>query len=198
MTRALLVIDAQRVYTDPDGSMHCADSSTTLANINRLISAAQAAGTPVILVRHLHQADGSDLGRMFDYAGDDSGEFNFKAGTEEVEFSPELHRPPRAIEIVKNRYSAFQGTELHTILQKLHVQTVVICGFMSNFCCDATAKEAHDRDYFVDFIVDATGTPGTDALDQDQIRKIEGELLAAGFARVSSTTDYIRQLQDHT
>ena len=30
---------------------------------------------------------------------------------------------------------------------------------MTNVCCETTARAAHDKDYFVDFIADATGAP---------------------------------------
>jgi acyl-coenzyme A synthetase/AMP-(fatty) acid ligase len=62
---------------------------------------------------------------------------------------------------------------------------------MTNFCCDSTARGAHDRDLFVDFITDETGTPGTEELDEKEIRKIVGELLGAGYARVHTTRKYL-------
>ena len=37
---------------------------------------------------------------------------------------------------------------------------------MTNFCCESTARYAHDVDFHVDFISDATGTPGTDNLSE--------------------------------
>ena len=97
----------------------------------------------------------------------------------EVEYDPRLIRVPGAPEVIKNRYSAFTGTSLDKILRQNEVDTVVVCGFMTNFCCDSTAREAHDRDYFVDFIVDATGTPGTEHMSQVEVggRRAHGEPL---------------------
>jgi ureidoacrylate peracid hydrolase len=94
--------------------------------------------------------------------------------------------------ITKNRYSAFKNTKLHAILRRMTVERVVICGFMTNFCCESTAREALDLDYFVDFVVDATGTPGTDGMQENQIRKVVAELLGAGFARVYQTKQYLK------
>jgi nicotinamidase-related amidase len=91
---------------------------------------------------------------MFDFAGPADG-FNFKAGSEEVQFK-NLTRPKGSLEVVKARYSAFAGTDPDLKLKDQGVRRVAICGFMANFCCDSTARDAHDPDYFV---VDATGTP---------------------------------------
>ena len=64
---------------------------------------------------------------------------------------------------------------------------------MTNFCCESTARDALDLDYYVDFVVDATGTPGTDNYDEEEIRIIVGELLSAGFANVYSTKNYLKR-----
>jgi nicotinamidase-related amidase len=130
---------------------------------------------------------------MFDFSGEPADDFNFKEGTDEVEYDPTLVKPAKAVEILKNRYSAFEGTDLDGKLKKAGVQRVAICGFMTNFCCESTARAAHDKDYFVDFILDATGTPGTDNLNQLQMRKVVGECLEAGFARVTTTARYVKE-----
>jgi ureidoacrylate peracid hydrolase len=191
MKTALLVIDVQNIYTDEHSEMYCNQADKTLANINRLIEQFEHAGSPLILVRHIHKPDGSDLGRMFDYAGP-AEDFNFKDGSNEVEYSKALKRPANAIEVTKNRYSSFVGTGLDQSLKHLGVQRVVICGFMTNFCCESTARDAHDLDYFVDFIADATGTPGTQHMKQREIRDVVSALLAEGFAEVFLTKNYLK------
>jgi len=192
MNTALLVIDAQKIYTDPDSELYCKDAKGTIKRINSLIERFQQKKDPIFLIRHMHKPDGSDLGRMFDYLGEPEEDFNFKKGTEEVEYDDNLIKPRDAIEISKARYSAFAGTDLDKKLKRLGVERVVICGFMTNFCCESTSRSAHDNDYFVDFIVDATGTPGTDNMDEKKIRSVVGEFMASGFARVMSTKDYLK------
>lgn len=193
MSTALLVIDAQKIYTRPDSEMYCPDAKGTIRRINELIEASQQRREPIVFVRHVHKADGSDLGRLFDFSGEAAEEFNFVEGSEEVEYTDDLVRPAAVIEVVKNRYSAFAGTKLDQQLRKLGVDRVTICGFMTNFCCESTARWAHDLDYYVDFIVDATGSPGTDNMDEKEIRKVVGELLGAGFAVVSKTAAYLKK-----
>lgn len=189
---ALLIIDPQLVYTNETSELYCADSSATLARINRLTELASRLGWVMITVRHVHKADGADLGRMFDFAGDYSEEFNFREGTDEVEYDSRLTIPKGVTEVLKTRYSAFTGTNLADILAKHNVSRVVVTGFMTNFCCESTARDAHDRDYYVDFITDATGTPGTENIDEEQMRTFVAECLAVGIARVFSTDEYIQ------
>ncbi len=191
MITALLVIDVQRIYTNSESEMYCRDARGTVTRINRLIERYQAERLPIFLIRHIHKADGTDLGRMFDFSGESDPEFNFRQGTPEVEYDPKLARPGSARELVKNRYSAFAGTDLDQRLRAAKVQRVAICGFMTNFCCESTARSAHDQDYFVDFILDATGTPGTGKYNEVKTRAIVAELLGAGFAQVVSTRSHL-------
>ena len=191
MDTALLVIDPQRIYTDPESEMFCADAAETIKRINLLLKQAKTSKQLVILIRHVHKRDASDLGRLFDFSGEAEEDFNFKEGSGEVEYDDRLTRPKSAVELTKNRYSAFVNSNLAKTLEENKIKKVVICGFMTNFCCESTARDALDRDYYVDFIADATGTPGTDNYDEEKIRDIVSELLGAGFANVYTTENYL-------
>lgn len=194
MKNALIVIDVQKIYTDSDSELHCSDAKATVDRINRIIASFERKKAPIFLIRHVHKADGSDLGRMFDFTGVPEEDFNFKEGTEDVKYDDRLIRPKKYIEIIKSRYSAFVGTALHDKLREAGIDTLAIVGFMTNFCCESTARDAHDLDYFVDFVVDATGTPGLDGMNEKQIRKAVGEFLEAGFARVVTTKKYLKKV----
>ena len=193
MKTALLVVDPQQIYTDNDSELYCADADETIKRINSLLEHARSSEQLIILIRHVHKSDGSDLGRLFDFTGEPEEDFAFKEGTDDVAYDDRLARPNSAAEIIKKRYSAFAGTKLAETLEEHKIRKVAICGFMTNFCCESTARAALDRDYYVDFIVDATGTPGTDNYDENEIRTIVGELLSAGFANVYSTKDYLER-----
>lgn len=191
MKRALIVLDAQRIYTDKKSEMYCRDASKTVSNINALIDRMNQHGELIVFVRHMHMQDGSNLGRLFDYSGEPEESFNFKEGTIEVEYDANVVRPKRSREIIKDRYSAFQRTDLDSLLRNAKIEKVVVCGFMTNFCCESTAREALDRDYYVDFVVDATGTPGTEEYKQREIRTIVANLLGAGFAKIVTTKKFL-------
>jgi len=182
--RALLVIDAQRIYTSPDSEMYCKQAAATIAKINAVIADSNKRGDFAVVVRHEHRSDGSDLGRMFDYLGEEESDFNFKQGSDEVLLDADLRVPSKATQLTKTRYSAFVGTSLDSVLRSNAITSLTICGFMTNFCCEATARHGHDLDYFVDFIADATGTPGTEKQTQKQLRERTSDTLAAGYARI--------------
>lgn len=191
MARAILVIDVQKVYTDPASPLYCVGHEAAIANINRVLAAGEKAGDLIVHIRHSHKADGSDAGRMFDFTGEAS-EIGFVAGTADVEDDPQLTVPAGALEISKQRYSSFIGTGLETILRARGIDRIVITGFMTNFCCEATARNGHDLDFFVDFLIDATGCPDlSETATQEAIKAATAATLSAGFARVMSTDEWM-------
>ena len=129
MRTALLVIDPQRIYTDSTSEMFCADSAATIARINSLMDAAASRRQLTVLVRHVHKRDGSDLGHLFDFTGEADDDFNFKEGSSEVEYDGRLTVPASAVQITKNRYSAFAGTRLAETLQMHGIEKLVMSSF---------------------------------------------------------------------
>ena len=191
---ALLVIDVQNIYAASGSPLRVPRIGASLENINVLIQAFSAAGRPVIYVRHVHRADGRDAGRMFDFAGT-AEPVSFTEGSVEVAYIPGLLQVPSGLHVTKRRYSSFEGTELDGILRSLGADTVAICGYMTNFCCDSTARAAHDRDYFVDFIADATGAPDlSESFTETRIIEAVCATLGAGFARILDTATYMESI----
>jgi len=191
---ALLVIDVQNIYAALDSPLFVASLPVSIQNINALIIAFSKAGLPVIYVRHVHRADGRDAGRMFDFAGEPQP-LAFVEGRPEADYVPELQILPDGLHITKRRYSCFEGTELDAILRTLGADTVAICGYMTNFCCETTARVAHDKDYFVDFVADATGAPAlSESFTEPQIIAAVTATLGAGFARIYGTGAYLQRI----
>jgi len=129
---------------------------SVVKNINKIIRYFENKNLPIIYIRHLHDPDGSDAGRMYDFSGK-TRKIGFKKGSLEAEYIDDLIIIKGAPKIIKNRYNSFFNTDLADLLNKLKVHRVVIVGFMNSFCCESAARDAHDRDYYVDFIIDATG-----------------------------------------
>lgn len=190
MKTALLVIDVQKLYTDIDNAYLVDDSGGVIERINRIIEHSIKKCYEIIYIKHVHAKDGSDSGRMFDFTGE-QGEIEFIDGSKEVDFSSGLYVKEGATIIIKHRYDSFIGTELEQILKNNGIEKVIIVGFMTNFCCESTARSAHDRDFFVDFVWDATGTPGVENISTEDLIKTTRENLAAGFANVISTEDVV-------
>jgi ureidoacrylate peracid hydrolase len=128
---------------------------------------------------------------MYDFTGKIK-KIGFIKGSPEVEYIDNLIIIKGVPEIIKNRYNAFFNTNLADLLNKLKINQVVIVGFMTNFCCESTARDAHDRDYYVDFIIDATGTPDLGKLNQEQIKLASAQTLSAGYAHVLKTKEFLK------
>lgn len=188
---ALLVIDPQVIYERKGSPLYVRNFDKSLENVNRLIARFVSLSLPIIYVRHIHRKNETDLGRMFDFSGT-AEDPNFTEGTKDVDYVKDLKVARTGVHIVKRRYSAFAGTELDGLLKTGSIDTIVICGYMTNFCCESTARDAHDRDYYVDFIEDAVGCPDLDDdFKQEQILKAVTTTLNSGFARIRTTKDYL-------
>ncbi len=70
----------------------------------------------------------------------------------------EVAARPRDILIDKQLPGSFTNTPLDQFLKDKKVETVTIAGYMTQVCCDTTARQAFHRGYKVEFLSDATGT----------------------------------------
>jgi hypothetical protein len=61
------------------------------------------------------------------------------------------------------RTGSFKNTPLDTFLKERGIDTASIAGFMTQVCCDTTARQAVHRDYKVGFLQDSTGKPDVES-----------------------------------
>jgi len=141
MKRALLVIDVQNDYfrgrhtiTHPAGSFE---------NIQRAMDAAHRAGVPIVLVQHC--AISSVLSE-------------FQKGTPGWQLPEEIVSRPHDLVVEKDLPGSFTNTPLEAWLRAQAIDTVVIAGYMTQMCCDTTARQALHLGFAVEFLADATGT----------------------------------------
>jgi nicotinamidase-related amidase len=141
MKRALLVIDVQNEYFT--GKLPVTYPSGNLENILQVIQTAHERNIPVIVVRHTQPQEDTPI---------------FKQGTPEWELHPEIAKQSYSLLIEKQLPGSFTGTELETWLREREIDTVVISGYMTQMCCDTTARQAAHLGFAVEFLSDATGT----------------------------------------
>lgn len=140
MTEALCVIDVQNEYftgilpvTYPEGSFR---------NILRAIDTANEKNIPVILIRQENPA----------------GSPAFAKGSVGAELHPEILARPYDVILQKHLPGSFTGTDLESWLRSRNIDTLTICGYMTQMCCDTTARQAFHLGFSVNFLSDATGT----------------------------------------
>jgi nicotinamidase-related amidase len=181
---ALLVVDMQRFFLDADSPTYTAGGAAILPALERLLAAFRAAGRPVIFTRHVHHPDDLDSGIMAWW-----WEGKCLEGSRESEVHPALAPRPGEKVVFKHRYSAFYNTDLETVLRCLKVEDLVVCGVMTNLCCESTARDAYYRDYRV--FVPADGTASTD----EELHLASLMNLAYGFAFVTTSEALAAQLR---
>jgi nicotinamidase-related amidase len=181
---ALLVIDMQEFFLDPQSPTFTCGGLAILPNVKRLIEGFRAAKRPVIYTRHVHRADGSDAGIMGWW-----WEGMCVEGSPESEMHHDLAPQPGEPVILKRRYSAFYNTDLETVLRGFKVEDLVITGIMTNLCCETTARDAYMRDYRVFIPADATGS----VCEEMHLASLLN--LAFGFAYVTTADTITQQMR---
>ena len=164
-TPALLVIDPQRDFLDPDGAAAPAATSAggpaaVVENVRRLVAAARTAALPVVWSREIHRPDGADaglerLGGGLDHAVAGSRGAAFVDG---LDADPD-DLPPAEYLVTKRRYDLFFRTELAHLLDSYGVDTVLLCGATTGLCVGYTAHGAFQRDYAYRVIEDCVAAP---------------------------------------
>ncbi len=182
---ALLVIDMQRFFLDPSSPTFTCGGLAVLPNVKRLIEAFRSAGLPVIFTRHVHHPEGIDAGIMGWW-----WEGMCVEGTPESEVHDDIAPLPGEKVVTKHRYSSFYNTDLETILRCQKIEDVVVCGIMTNMCCESTARDAYYRDYRVFFPADGTGSIN------EEMHMASLLNLAFGFADVTSVDTIVEQLKE--
>lgn len=141
MTRALLVVDAQKSFLQRE-TWQASSNPDVAADAARLVAHARGRGDLVVWVLHTEPGTGTP----FDPA---LGFVEPMDGLDPGEGEPVLY---------KTVHSAFGGTDLQRILDDRGVSEVAVCGVRTEQCCETTTRAASDLGYDVTFVVDATAT----------------------------------------
>jgi len=79
-----------------------------------------------------------------------------REGSKGHELWAELEVLPSDLIVQKERFSAFiQGSsDLEAVLRARGIDTVIVCGTVTNVCCESTARDAMMRNFKVIFVTD--------------------------------------------
>jgi nicotinamidase-related amidase len=182
VNEALLVIDVQNEYfsgrlpvTYPHGSM---------IHILQAMDAADAAHLPVVVIQHANRA---------------AGAVTFLPGSPAWELHPEVKKRPHDLLIEKALPGSFTGTHLGEWLKERAISSLTIAGYMTQMCCDTTARQAFHRGYPVKFLSDATGTLTiTNSAGSISAADLHRAILVTQqqrFSQVMTTSEWIRSLE---
>jgi bifunctional isochorismate lyase/aryl carrier protein len=147
---ALLVHDMQQYFVRP----YVRDASPlqpVVRNIARLIAHARTVGIPVFYTAQHGNQDRRDRGLQADLWGPGMSD-----APEHQPILPELAPEKGDFVLVKHRYSAFQRSNLETLMRVRGRDQLVITGIYAHIGCTMTAGEAFQRDIEPFFAADAT------------------------------------------
>jgi len=162
---ALVAIEFQNEFTTAGGKLHDAvkgvmQETGMLAKAAKAAADVRAAGGVVIHVPIMFKADASDnpnkgLGILAGCAKDSL----FTEKKWNTEFCTEM--APKEGDLVvegKKGLDAFPNTNLDALLRANGIETVVLCGFLTNCCVESTMRTACEKGYNTVTLTDGCAT----------------------------------------
>lgn len=173
---ALVVVDMQEDFVNPGNPMCVPEAYRMVPRILALIQEARNTHVPVLYTEHSIAEDCS--ADFYEYwppiacGAIKEGMPNTKVYHG---FQPQ---PGERIINVKHAYDSFAGTDLDYVLRHRGVKTVIVCGTLTNFCVESTARTAYFLGYHVVFGSDVSAT------DSALAHEATIRTMRRGFARV--------------
>ena len=150
---AVLVIDVLRglFCTEPTPF----EAEAVVGRITAVIAKARKAGSPVIFIQHDGEPGGEDVVPF----------------TEGWKLHPDLIVHPDDLVIRKRTCDAFYGTSLEAELRSRGITTLLLMGYATDFCVDATLRNAASKDFRVIVVADAHTTSDNPVLKAKVVRE---------------------------
>jgi len=152
---ALVVIDIQASTFIDASDLRAIDNmpgyKERMEQARIAIDKAREYDIPVIFIQEVHRPDLVDFGRELD-GDEDIHCLENDPGTDIA--VKEMGFLPTDYLIKKRRYSAFFGTDFEILLRGLKVDTLLLCGGLTDVCVHYTFVDAHQSDYFCRVIED--------------------------------------------
>jgi ureidoacrylate peracid hydrolase len=189
---AHVVVDLQNGFMAPGQPSEIAAAREIVPNVNRISAAVRAAGGLVVYIQNTIDAAAKDawsnwFTHMTGEKRRDAMDAAFAEGSYGHALWHGLEVLPGDIRVKKNRFSALipGASELHNVLQKRNIDTIIITGTATNVCCESTARDAMMMNYKVIFVSDGTAT-----YNDDEHNATLG-IMVAMFADVMTTDEVV-------
>jgi nicotinamidase-related amidase len=156
---ALLVLDAQVNMFAPEAPVYAGD--VLLQRLAALIDRARAQQVPVVYI----QNNGGE--------GDPD-----QPGTPGWQIHPAVAPRPGDIVLQKGTPDAFHDTPLQILLAAQRIRRLVIAGLQTDYCIDATCRQAEEMGYDVTLAADAHSTYDSGSCSAAEIIAAHNEALA--------------------
>ena len=126
MKKALLILDPQNDFFEEDNP-NLSAFQATVPIINAAIAIFRDQNWPITFIQHTSKRKpaGSDIWKIY----------------------PQFNHHPHDICLNKTHYSAFWQTDLETILKEKQVNSVIVCGYISEYFVLSTLSAAMERGF---------------------------------------------------
>jgi nicotinamidase-related amidase len=158
---AIIMIEFQFDFCKEGGKLHEAckasiDATGMIGNTVSLVEAARAKGVKIIHAPILFSDDYKELGSTsYGILANVKAGGCFLASGPGGEIIPEL--APQSNDLVvkgKTGLCAFASTNLDFVLRQNGIETIAICGFLTNCCVESTMRTAYEKGYNVITVTD--------------------------------------------
>lgn len=157
---ALVVIDMQNTFCEPNSPAEVPQSRDIVNPINKFAKSLRDKGGQVIWVLHANSQVGnkSDWELFFNYVVADEVKSRTIASLspDKQKVWKDLTVDQRDITVIKNRYSALisGSSSLERVLRNLGIDTILIAGTKTNICCESTARDGMMLDFKIVMVED--------------------------------------------
>lgn len=196
---ALIVVDMQKVFCVEGEGLYVPDTVNIIDKIAWLSALMREHSMPIIYLRHVVRGDGSDTGRMQDLYPN----VNELLGRDNpsIEIIDALSPQPGDIVVDKLFYSGFHNTDLDAILRMKDIDTLIVCGTVTNVCCETTIRDGVHREYKMIALSDANAAMpypdmGFGEVSAAEVQRISLSAMAYEFAEVTTTADIMGRIEN--
>jgi ureidoacrylate peracid hydrolase len=164
---ALVVVDMQNHFVAEGFPAEIAAARGIVPNINRLAAAMRAAGGTVVWIQTSAALGLERWGNHHKYGLTPEGAKKRLASLAEdaegFKLYPKMEALPSDLRVKKATFSGMMpgSCNLHELLSRQGIDTLLITGTATNVCCETTARDAMVLDYRVVMVSDANAA-GTD------------------------------------
>lgn len=151
---AVLVIDFMRAFTDPRSPLGAA-LDREVAETERVVTAARAAGAPIIYTVVAYEEPGERDAGLWPLKAE--GLRMLRAGSPAVALDPRLQCRPEDWVLVKKHSSSFFATNLAGQLSCRQIDTLILAGCSTSGCVRATAVDGLQSGFRVMVVREAVG-----------------------------------------
>lgn len=159
---ALLVVDAQNAFAAAgsplaEKGLDLSAPIDSVPAVQEAIEVARDNCRTVAFSRSVRNPDrNEDPAARFDIVPTvDRGETICQAGDWDAQYVEGIDPRPEEYEVVKQGFDAFHGTDLDYYFRTEGVDTLLVCGFVTDVCVEGTARGAHERGYNIALVTDA-------------------------------------------